>query len=382
MFRRSRLDSYPRSLYHHSSSINPTSIAMHMNDSDIPKPPPPIEVIHADSDLLVLNKPSGTWMHGGPGDQPSALDQLRQIESADKDAITFIHPLETDISGLILAARNTTIYDHLQSQFTEKRLTFTYLAIVRGTLLAESGIMDRPISTSGKRGDRYHVDDENGKPARTEWRLRDSFVGFALLECTPSTDDPRSNPDPSRRCRSPPGRGQSTRRSRSSHALLFQGGLSPEPPPSRTPAHPKAHPPRLAHRIRAPDAERTAPIRGPPAERPPRHPPPTRSIRPNTQVTLSRRAEYVLTYRRIDVLIPACRSFRPRSASHIPPHPPKASSSSGGSGRFTIASPCASLPRYHGFRFSNLLTNRQPVRPMPRMGRLFTILECSTCPAP
>ncbi len=163
---------------------------MHMNDSDIPKPPPPIEVIHADSDLLVLNKPSGTWMHGGPGDQPSALDQLRQIESADKDAITFIHPLETDISGLILAARNTTIYDHLQSQFTEKRLTFTYLAIVRGTLLAESGIMDRPISTSGKRGDRYHVDDENGKPARTEWRLRDSFVGFALLECTPSTEIP------------------------------------------------------------------------------------------------------------------------------------------------------------------------------------------------
>ncbi|MFQ5410785.1 MAG: RluA family pseudouridine synthase [Phycisphaerae bacterium] len=161
-----------------------------MNDSGIPKPPSPIEVLHADSDLFVLNKPSGTWTQGGPADQPSALHQLRQIESADNETITFFHPLESDISGLILAARNTTVRDQLQIQFTEKRLTFTYLAIVRGTLLAESGIMDRPISTSGKRADRNHVDHEHGQPARTEWRLRDSFVGFALLECTPCTEIP------------------------------------------------------------------------------------------------------------------------------------------------------------------------------------------------
>lgn len=146
-----------------------------------------MELIYKDADVLVVNKPPGMWSEEGLSDEPGVLDRLREIENGEEAFLSSMYPLEPAISGLMLWARNENAKKSLEDQFTQKRLSVAYLALVRATVLSEQGVIDRPVRNSRDSNPRVFVDDKRGTTATTEWKLRDSYVGFALLTCVPRT---------------------------------------------------------------------------------------------------------------------------------------------------------------------------------------------------
>ncbi len=142
------------------------------------------DVLHTDDDFFVIDKPAGMFFEGGLFDDPSVVEQLQTDEDA-ADGLDSVYPLEPDVSGLMVVARNEAALNSLEKQFDDHRMSLTLLALVRGIVLNESGVME-DLLTSPKSG-KVKVISEHGDSAITEWRVRDSFVGFALLECTPRT---------------------------------------------------------------------------------------------------------------------------------------------------------------------------------------------------
>lgn len=142
------------------------------------------EILHEDESLFVVSKPAGMFVEGGLFDDPGVVEQLIGDEEY-AEAPEAVVPLEHDVSGVMLMARNSRTLESLQHQFDNGDASLDMLAIVRGVLLHESGVMENLV-TSPKSG-KVKVTSEHGDPARTEWKVRDSYVGFALLECTPRT---------------------------------------------------------------------------------------------------------------------------------------------------------------------------------------------------
>jgi len=150
-----------------------------------PEKPIPLGVLHQDDHLIIVNKPSGMWPEGGPSALPNVFEQIKDLVPGSSPSP--LYPLETPISGLMVWAVTDQARQDLEAQFLDQRMTVTYLAVVRARVTEESGIIDLPLRVPGREGGPVRVDEKSGAPAVTHWQLRDSFIGFALLECVPKT---------------------------------------------------------------------------------------------------------------------------------------------------------------------------------------------------
>jgi len=120
-------------------------------------------------------------------DEPGVFETLGAMDGVDEDSLANVYPLEPDVSGLMLLARDTATLAALESQHADQRLTLTCQTVVRALVQSDAGTLEEPIHTPQQGGGRIRVDAAHGLPAVTQWRLIDSFIGFALLECTPRT---------------------------------------------------------------------------------------------------------------------------------------------------------------------------------------------------
>jgi len=150
-----------------------------------PRKTRPIEVLHEDDDVIVVNKPPGMWPEHGIEDTPGVLEQLQDMAAGS--SLRPVYRLDREISGLMLWAKSDDARRRIETALLEQRLTVTYLAIVRARVDDERGLIDLPLRSSREGCGPVRVDDQSGTAARTEWHLRDAFVGFALLECVPRT---------------------------------------------------------------------------------------------------------------------------------------------------------------------------------------------------
>lgn len=144
--------------------------------------PKTIERLHLDADVLVLNKPAGLRI------APDRSGRVALPESAatatEPSSLFDVVPIDADASGVLLLARSEDVRKDLVQQLAEGVLHVCVLALVRASFVGDGGTIDRPIDgpSRHRRGDA-----PDGTPARTDWRVRDGFVGFALLECHPRT---------------------------------------------------------------------------------------------------------------------------------------------------------------------------------------------------
>ncbi len=147
--------------------------------------PAPLEIVYQDDHLVIVNKPPGMLPEEGPSAPPSVFEQIKDLVPGSSPSP--LYPLETPVSGLMVWAITEQARQELDTQFLDQRMTVTYLAVVRARVTADSGVIDLPLRGPGSEGGPVRVDEKSGAPAITEWRLRDAFIGFALLECVPRT---------------------------------------------------------------------------------------------------------------------------------------------------------------------------------------------------
>ena len=147
----------------------------------------PVEVVHQDSHIIVLNKPAGLSVHPGPGHPSGTLvnallalcPDIQGIGGAVRPGI--VHRLDKDTSGLMVVAKNETAHHRLSDQIKSREVTKGYLALAAGTLPVPEGVIDAPIARDPRNRKKMAVVD-GGKPARTQYRVLENPAKDSFLE--------------------------------------------------------------------------------------------------------------------------------------------------------------------------------------------------------
>jgi 23S rRNA pseudouridine1911/1915/1917 synthase len=150
-----------------------------------------VDVVYADDDLLVIDKPAGLVVHPGSGNLDGTLVQgllARYPELAsvgDPDRPGIVHRLDKGTSGLLLVARSPAAYVGLVAQLKAHDVERRYLALVWGELDSLNGMIDAPIGRSVREPTRMTVSAQ-GREARTRYQVVATYhdpVVASLLEC-------------------------------------------------------------------------------------------------------------------------------------------------------------------------------------------------------
>jgi tRNA pseudouridine32 synthase/23S rRNA pseudouridine746 synthase len=150
-----------------------------------PPTDPHLTVLHRDDDLLVLSKPSGLLTV--PGKEAALADCLEtRARDADPEAL-LVHRLDRDTSGIVLMARNRKAQRHLGLQFERRMTQKIYIARVWGRVMGESGCVDAALSCDWPNRPQQMIDNENGRPAQTEWNVMDREAMSTRLMLRPLT---------------------------------------------------------------------------------------------------------------------------------------------------------------------------------------------------
>ena len=114
----------------------------------------PIEFLHEDDHLAVINKPAGLTVHPGPHLEEDTLvhallhwiDDLSGIGGVERPGI--VHRLDRETSGVLIVAKNDLAHQGLSDQFKQRTVRKTYLAVSRGEVRNKKGSLDGPIAVS------------------------------------------------------------------------------------------------------------------------------------------------------------------------------------------------------------------------------------------
>ncbi|MBX3474425.1 MAG: RluA family pseudouridine synthase [Planctomycetes bacterium] len=151
----------------------------------------PLDVIFEDEAIIVINKPAALAVHparaGMGGTLANALlHRFQQVSRADTFRPGIVHRLDADTSGVIVCAKDESAHFKLAEQFEQRGVEKVYMAIVRGRLRDETGVIEKAI---GRHPDHYEMQriHPEGKPAVTEYEIAERFRRFTLLRLRPRT---------------------------------------------------------------------------------------------------------------------------------------------------------------------------------------------------
>ncbi len=152
---------------------------------DYSPPTSPIDVIHADDEILVVAKPQGLLSVPGKGAR-LADSLLTRLEDAFPGTL-LVHRLDRDTSGVMAFALTSHAQRHLGLQFEKRRVRKAYVARVHGHVPQSVGTIDLPLAADWPNRPRQMVDLWAGKPALTEWELLQARAGESRLMLFPRT---------------------------------------------------------------------------------------------------------------------------------------------------------------------------------------------------
>lgn len=167
----------------------------------------PLDVVHEDGDLIVVNKPAGMVVHPAPGTPTGTLvnallhhfgGELSGIGGEKRPGI--VHRIDKDTSGLLVVAKSDAAHHGLAAQFADHSAERLYRAVCHGVpdpadprlrglkgVSFERAVMKITSGLARHRTDRQKqavVWDGSGRHAVTRVRLRQRFGSVAaLVEC-------------------------------------------------------------------------------------------------------------------------------------------------------------------------------------------------------
>jgi len=145
--------------------------------------PIPLNVVHEDDALLVIDKPVGLVVHPGAGNRSGTLQNAllhRHPELVTLPRAGLVHRLDKDTSGLLLVARTLASQKTLAAALERRRIKRTYEAICQGVLTG-GGSIDAPIGRHPRERTRMGVVD-GGREARTRYRVLERFRAHTHCE--------------------------------------------------------------------------------------------------------------------------------------------------------------------------------------------------------
>ncbi len=150
-----------------------------------------LDVLYADADVVVVNKPAGVVTHPGSGQHSGTLADALVAQYSDivnvgqPDRPGIVHRLDRGTSGVLVCARNAMSYEALVEQISNRQVARVYVALVKGRPSAVTGTIDAPIGRDRTHRTLMTVTSE-GRVARTHYRVVETMTHpteASLLRC-------------------------------------------------------------------------------------------------------------------------------------------------------------------------------------------------------
>ncbi|WP_322867854.1 RluA family pseudouridine synthase [Aquicoccus sp. G2-2] len=155
-----------------------------MSDAYDP-PQTPLDVLHEDHELIVVNKPAG--LLSVPGKGAHLADCLLARVVATFPGALLVHRLDRDTSGVMVFAATAHAQRHLGLQFEKRQTRKTYIARVHGTLTQASGTVDLPLIVDWPNRPLQKVCHDTGREAITEFKRLKSGAEDSRVRLFPRT---------------------------------------------------------------------------------------------------------------------------------------------------------------------------------------------------
>lgn len=134
-------------------------------------------IIYENSDLMILNKPSGVPVHAGSEVQIGVIETLRAL-FPEYPAIQLAHRLDKETSGCLLVAKNRASLLELQKLLMSGLVSKIYLALAQGRWQVKNKMVEAGLQKGRQvAGERKVYVDEEGKDSATEF----TTLGLYLL---------------------------------------------------------------------------------------------------------------------------------------------------------------------------------------------------------
>jgi 23S rRNA pseudouridine1911/1915/1917 synthase len=179
------------------------SIATRPTPPAVSKPEFEVEVLFADSELIVVNKPPGIVVHAAPGHRGSTLVDSLMARFPELSAMVepdgvirpgIVHRLDRDTSGVMVVARTPFARTDLSRQFKDRTVGKIYLALVRGLVSGDEFTVHRAIGRHPVERKRMSVHARKAREATTKFSVLARFApetgydrGTTLIMARPET---------------------------------------------------------------------------------------------------------------------------------------------------------------------------------------------------
>ncbi|KQN56665.1 23S rRNA pseudouridine(955/2504/2580) synthase RluC [Erwinia sp. E602] len=144
-------------------------------------------ILYEDDHILVLNKPSGTAVHGGSGLSFGVIEGLRALRPEAR-FLELVHRLDRDTSGILLVAKKRSALRSLHEQLREKGMQKDYLALVSGQWPSHVKSVRAPLLKNIlQSGERIVKVSAEGKPSETLFKVEERYDVATLVKASPVT---------------------------------------------------------------------------------------------------------------------------------------------------------------------------------------------------
>lgn len=149
----------------------------------------PLDILYEDDDLLIVNKPKGMVVHPAVGHSTGTLvnaimyhcqGNLSGINGEIRPGI--VHRIDKDTTGSLIICKNDEAHRNIAEQIKEHSVTRRYVGVVAGTFSEESGTVEGAIGRHPNDRKRMTINEKNGKPAVTHYRVLQTLKGASFIE--------------------------------------------------------------------------------------------------------------------------------------------------------------------------------------------------------
>ncbi|WP_370280952.1 RluA family pseudouridine synthase [Pontibacterium sp.] len=143
------------------------------------------EILYADDQLVVVNKPADLLSVPGRGEDKQDC-VWRRVQQAHPTA-RIVHRLDYATSGLMVLALNADSHRYLSNEFQQRRTEKSYQAVVFGDLEGDRGEVQEPLRCDWENRPLQIVDYEHGKQAHTRWKMLQKEAKGTRVQLYPIT---------------------------------------------------------------------------------------------------------------------------------------------------------------------------------------------------
>src|SRR5258706_12196927 len=158
----------------------------------------PLNIVHEDQDIIIINKPPGLVVHPGSGNYTGTLlngiayylqHETPAINEESLPRYGLVHRIDKNTSGLLALAKSDKAMSFLAKQFYDHSVKRKYVALVWGDLKSDSGTIIAHVGRNLRSRKLFEAypEGDHGKEAITHYTVLERFNYVTLVECVLET---------------------------------------------------------------------------------------------------------------------------------------------------------------------------------------------------